>query len=185
MSSSAIAPQEQIIDAQYVTWRLEEAGTALLSLPASGWSTRLRTSALEVVRAAAESYGWAGERIRPPVPSAAVITRMDEAMGWLQLIPVERYVLRRIVGARSLVSPLTDKHLFPWRRLGAALGADHKAVQRWHAEGIGLIVAALNCPAPWSAERPPATPSAAREQAAAARRRGRPPKPASLAPQPA
>jgi hypothetical protein len=28
--------------------------------------------------------------------------------------------------------------------LGAALGADHKAVQRWHAEGIALIVAGLN-----------------------------------------
>jgi hypothetical protein len=24
------------------------------------------------------------------------------------------------------------------------LGADHKAVQRWHAQGIDLIVAALN-----------------------------------------
>ena len=52
--------------------------------------------------------------------------------------------MRRIVGARSLVHPVTDRHLFPWRRLGGALGADHKAVQRWHAEGIGLIVAALN-----------------------------------------
>jgi hypothetical protein len=68
---------------------------------------------------------------------------MDEAMGWIGLIPDDRYVLRRIVGARSLVSPMTDRHIFPWRRLGAAIGADHKAVQRWHAEGIGLIVAAL------------------------------------------
>ena len=69
---------------------------------------------------------------------------MDEAMGWITMIPLDRYVLRRIVGARSLVHPVTDRHLFPWRRLAAALGADHKAVQRWHAEGIGLIVKALN-----------------------------------------
>jgi hypothetical protein len=62
------------------------------------------------------------------------------------LIPVENYVLRRIVGARCLVSPVTDRHLFPWRRLAAALGADHKAVQRWHAQGIAIIVAALNKP---------------------------------------
>jgi hypothetical protein len=27
--------------------------------------------------------------------------------------------------------------------LGVALGADHKAVQRWHAQGIALIVAGL------------------------------------------
>jgi hypothetical protein len=68
---------------------------------------------------------------------------MDEALAWIPMIPQDRYVLRRVVGARSLVHPITDRHLFPWRRLGAVLGADHKAVQRWHAQGIALIVASL------------------------------------------
>jgi hypothetical protein len=68
---------------------------------------------------------------------------MDEAMGRIALIPADRYVLRRIVGARSLVSPATGRHLFAWRRLGLLLGADHKAVQRWHAQGIALIAAGL------------------------------------------
>ncbi|MDE2007535.1 MAG: hypothetical protein KGI51_13275 [Rhodospirillales bacterium] len=131
------------IDDAYVTWRLEEAGATLLSLPNTGWSTRLRSSAIDIVRTAAESYGWEGGKLRPPMPSAARISRMDAAMGWIALIPVERYVLRRIVGARSLVHPISDRHLFPWRRLGAVLGADHKAVQRWHKEGIGIIVAGL------------------------------------------
>ena len=72
------------------------------------------------------------------------IDRMDEALGWIPLIPRDRYVLRRIVGARSLVSPVTERHLFTWRRLGSLLGADHKAIQRWHAQGIAMIVAALN-----------------------------------------
>jgi hypothetical protein len=49
----------------------------------------------------------------------------------------------RFVDARSLVSPITDRHLFTWRRLGTLLGADHKAIQRWHAQGIDLIVKAL------------------------------------------
>ena len=89
------------------------------------------------------SYGWTEVRIRPAVPSAGKITRMDEAMSWIPLIPVDRFVLRRVVGARSLVHPITDRHLFPWRRLGKALGADHKAVQRWHTQGIEMIVAAL------------------------------------------
>jgi hypothetical protein len=68
---------------------------------------------------------------------------MDEAYSWLKFIPEDQYVLRRIVGARSLVHPVRDRHLFPWRRLGAAIGADHKAVQRWHGQGISLIVTAL------------------------------------------
>ncbi|HYZ21755.1 MAG TPA: DUF6362 family protein [Rhodopila sp.] len=131
------------IDADYVVYRLEEAGATLLALPGTGWSTRLRTSSLDIVRTALESYGWTAARIRPAVPSAEKITRMDEALSWLSLIPQDKYVLRRVVGARSLVHPITDRHLFPWRRLGAALGADHKAIQRWHGQGIGLIVAAL------------------------------------------
>ena len=133
------------IDADYVVYRLEEAGATLLALPGTGYSTRLRTSSLDIVRTALESYGWTATQIRPHVPSAEKITRMDEAMSWIPLIPLETYVLRRVVGARSLVHPITDRHLFPWRRLGTALGADHKAIQRWHAKGIATIVAALKC----------------------------------------
>jgi hypothetical protein len=131
------------IDADYVIYRLEEAGATLLALPGTGWSTRLRTTSLEIVRTALEAYGWTEARIRPPVPSAEKISRMDEAMSWIPLIDVDRYILRRVVGARSLVHPITDRHLFPWRRLGKALGADHKAIQRWHAQGISMIVTSL------------------------------------------
>lgn len=136
--------QARLFDRELVIHRLEEAGATLLALPGTGWSTRLRGSSLEIVRTAVESYGWTANRIRPAVPSAAHISRMDEAMAWVALIPVDRYVLRRIVGARSLVHPITERHLFPWRRLATAIGADHKAVQRWHAQGIDLIVAQLN-----------------------------------------
>jgi hypothetical protein len=131
------------IDADYVIYRLEEAGATLLALPGTGWTTRLRMSSLKIVRTALEAYGWTEGRIRPSVPSAEKITRMDEALSWIPLIPLDRYVLRRVVGARSLVHPVTDRHLFPWRRLGKALGSDHKAIQRWHAQGIAIIVAAL------------------------------------------
>ena len=132
------------IDAAIVIQRLEECGRTLLALPAGGYSTKMRSFNLDVVRNAAEAYGWESGKVRPAAPSAAHITRMDAALRWVQLIPQDRYVLRRIVGARSLVNPLTDKHLFPWRRLAATLGADHKAIQRWHAQGIEIIVAALN-----------------------------------------
>jgi Domain of unknown function (DUF6362) len=135
---------DSTIDADYVVYRLEEAGATLLALPGTGWSTRLRrSSSIDIVRTALEAYGWDATRIRPAVPSAEKIDRMDQAMGWIPMIPLDRHVIRRVVGARSLVHPITDRHLFPWRRLAAVLGADHKSVQRWHAQGIALIVAAL------------------------------------------
>ncbi len=131
------------LDAAFVTYRLEEAGATLLALPSTGYSTKLRVSKLEVMSSEAEVYGRKTGFIRPPVPAASRITRMDEALGWISLIPAERIVIRRIVGARSLVSPVTERHLYSWRRLGETVGADHKAVQRWHAQGIDMVVAAL------------------------------------------
>lgn len=132
------------LTADYVIHRLEEAGATLLAIPVTNRS-RLRAPSSEIMRAAMETYGWHGiERIRPAVPSADKIDRMDEALAWIPMIPVDRYVLRRVVGARSLVHPITDRHLFSWRRLGLVLGADHKAMQRWHDQGIALIVKGLN-----------------------------------------
>ena len=142
--AQSVATDGAPVDATFVIWRLEEAGRTLLALPGTGWSTRLRSTQLEMVRTALESYGWGTRPVRPAVPSAARITRMDEALAWIPLIKQERYVLRRIVGARALVHPISDRYLFSWRRLATVVGADHKAVQRWHAQGIDLIVAALN-----------------------------------------
>jgi len=139
----ALRNGDQGIDSAFIVYRLEEAGATLLALPSTGYSTRMRVSQLDVLPEAQLAYGWEAGKVRPPVPSASRITRMDEALGWIALIPKERYVIRRIVGARSLVSPVTERHLFSWRRLGTVLGADHKAVQRWHAQGIGMLAAAV------------------------------------------
>jgi hypothetical protein len=122
---------------------LEEAGATLLSLPTTGFSTALKTSSLPILREAAEAYGWSTADVRPAKPSANRISRMDLTFGYLALIPQDRYLLRRIVGCRALVHPITGRHLFSWRRLGEVLGADHKAIQRWHAEGIRIIVLKL------------------------------------------
>jgi len=130
-------------DDKYVITRLEEAGATLLALPQSRFSTRLRTSSLDILRGAVDAYGAGEARIRPPAPSGRKIDEMEQALAWIPLIPLQRYVLRRIVGARALVNPMTGRHVFTWRRLAASVGADHKAVQRWHAQGVAMIVAAL------------------------------------------
>jgi len=135
------------LDSAGVIALLEAAGRTLMAMPDRGPSTRMRSSALEILRSALEiEEAMPGPKLRIAHPTGADIDAMDVAWSWLGLIPSDRYVLRRIVGARALVSPATDRHLFSWRRLGLLLGADHKAVQRWHVEGIGRIVAALAGP---------------------------------------
>ncbi|MDD2705323.1 MAG: DUF6362 family protein [Acidocella sp.] len=123
--------------------RFEAAGATLLAMPARGYSTHMRTINFDVVHSALDAYGWSAAAIRPPAPSSAEITAMDETFGWLALIPESQYVLRRIVGARALVHPLSGRHLFPWRRIAVMLGADHKSIQRWHGHAVELILKKL------------------------------------------
>ena len=143
-SRASLLPSEAESPQEWVTRRLEEAGRTILALSHRGYTTHLRTGGLDYVRDAMEAYGWSAETIRPAAPDSAAITAMDEAYGWLALIPTNRYVLRRIAGARSLVHPVTDRHLYPWRRIAKTIGADHKAVQRWHADAIAFIAAVLH-----------------------------------------
>ena len=49
------------VDADYVIQRLEEAGATLLALPGTGWSTRLRSSSIEIVRTAIEAVRLASQ----------------------------------------------------------------------------------------------------------------------------
>jgi hypothetical protein len=137
----------QPLGAAAVIERLEQAGAALLAMPARGYTTHMRQMRFDIVHTALEAYGWEDAGIRPAAPDAAAISAMDEAFGWLRFIPEESYVLRRILGARALVHPLTARHLFTWRRLAATLGADHKSVQRWHGHGVAIVVKALGCAA--------------------------------------
>jgi hypothetical protein len=141
-----VGAEAEPYSARLVEARLEEAGRTLLALPPSGYSTGFKMNVTSLVRHMLEAGGGEAEpsRIHPPVPAASRITRMDEAFGWIALIPRDRALLRRIVGARALVNPLTDRHLYSWRRLGTTLGADHKAIQRWHAQGLDMIASALN-----------------------------------------
>jgi hypothetical protein len=104
--------------------RLEAAGSTLIAL-------RL-------------SYGPTGHRSAMPEPVREAA--MDEALGWVGLIPADRYVLRRIVHARAIVSPTNQRHLFTWSAIARLIGADRRAVQRWHAQGIALIAARINLP---------------------------------------
>lgn len=134
-------------DAEYVIARLEEAGRTLLAMRGAGaWPAGYGSSWPPMVREAVKSYGWQQAAPLVPVPDPAAIDRMDAAWPWLGLVPDSKGVMRRIVAARSMVHPAHGRHLFPWRKLARAVGADHKAVQRWHGQGVALIVGALDAP---------------------------------------
>lgn len=83
---------------------------------------------------------------RPAPPSARRISEMDQALGWIVLIPEDQARLRRLVGARALISPRTEKPIFSWRVLGEQLGCHHNTAKTLWLEAIEIIVLALNRP---------------------------------------
>ena len=133
------------IDQEFVIRRLEMAGETLLSMRMrSPYPAPYRCAFPEGVHEAMLAYGWGTEPNRPATPSAASVSQMDRVFVWLGYIPDHRRVIRRIVAARSLVSPASGRHLIHWRKLAGIVRADPRAVQRWHAQGIAMIVQALS-----------------------------------------
>jgi hypothetical protein len=129
------------VNADQVQARLEEAGMTLLALPAVQIGPRFSVMGWPLVRDSAESYGWNEARVRPALPDAAAIDRMDEALGWVAL--VRTVAARRVVQARLLIDPVTGNHRFTWRRIGQIVGADYRAVQRWHRSALVEIAEAI------------------------------------------
>jgi Domain of unknown function (DUF6362) len=132
------------IDSEWVQAKLEAAGSTLLAMRCrSPFPAEYGSCMPDFVREAKVSYGWDVAEYRPPVPSSHEIDTMDATWRWLGLVPSHRHVLRRIVAARSLTSPVTGRHLLHWRALGDMLHADYRAVRRWHRDGIAIITERL------------------------------------------
>jgi hypothetical protein len=127
------------VDAAYVIQRLEAAGRTAMSLPDTGYSVACRTMQWDFVRMYWTDYGKEAVRLPRARATPADITDMDEAYGWLRHIASAGK--RRIVQARSLIHPVTDRHLVSYRALGKAMGdVDPSQVKRWHDQAIKEIV---------------------------------------------
>ena len=135
------------VDSVYVEARLLEAGRTLFALRVPGtWPGGYKSGMPEVVRDVVEAYGYTEADAPPATPSPRRIAEMEQALSWIRLIPADRFVLRRVVGARMLCRPNQERPLLSWRRIGERVGASHIAVRGWHAIGISIIVGALNAP---------------------------------------
>ena len=133
------------LDAETVILRLEEAGRTLIALPNRHcFPASTGSSWPPIVHEAVEAYGYGEVEIRPPVPSAQAITRMDEAYCWVGHIDARLTSHRKIVLLRSLVHPVSERHQFSWRKIGQKFGWSHEAVRIWHAQGIDRIVTGVN-----------------------------------------
>ena len=137
-------PRACCITPELIVRRLEQAGSTMLAMRTkSPYPAGIKSCMPDVLPDAWLAYGWNTAQIRPATPTSQQIDAMDAAYRWLSLIPDHRYVVRRILACRSLVHPITDRHVLHWRKIGTMLGADYRAIQTWHRHGVGMIVGAL------------------------------------------
>jgi hypothetical protein len=124
--------------------RLLEAARTLAAVHVPDYSTGMRSWWPEIIRSHAESYNLQPPAQRPAAPDAEAISRMNEALGWFNYIPVERIVLRRVVAMLVLNHPITLRRKHSTRRVGQHFNVSHTTVIAWHKEGLLFIVEALN-----------------------------------------
>jgi hypothetical protein len=70
------------------------------------------------------------------------LQEMRQTFRWIDHIDRDCTMIRRCVVGRAMVDG-RGVHLNSWCRLGRLLRADVRAVRRWHAEGLLVIVSSL------------------------------------------
>ena len=139
--------QEPFFDAAFVEAELLAAGRTLLALHVSGVRPAgFRSGMPAVVWDADDLAGWLLEDVPPGAPTARDITHMDRVLNWIQLLGRDQVVKKRIVGARALCRPGSDRPMLSWRTIAVKVRASHEAVRLWHGQAIGTITERLNRP---------------------------------------
>lgn len=89
-----------------------------------------------------QAYGYTGEKLKAPIPRAKEIELMDQIL----LLPalISEVDLRRIVNARSLTTPVSNRHLYSWTKLSFMLRTNPRLVARSYARGLLEIIYKLS-----------------------------------------
>ena len=136
--------------------RLSQAGRTLMMLPmpSRGMPAGAHNVWPEYIQNFWDVFGHADEadnedrrevqahlinRVRVQASQKAV-DRLDEVLGWLLFCtPCHR----RVVFARMLTHPLSERPIHSWKKIAVKMGADRRTVKRWHRDGVEDIIAGL------------------------------------------
>ena len=88
-----------------------------------------------------DAYGRTANTLRAATPTRLEIPLMDEILLLPGLIPDIK--ARRIVNARSLVTPVSGRYIYSWPKIALMVHSDRKAVARLYVGGLRSIAANL------------------------------------------
>ena len=121
---------------------LEWAGSKLLAMNIGSPAPREPHIAWpEYANDASVAYGYTGERLRPAMPRSYEIALMDKVLTFPSIIKDE--TTRRIIHSRALVTPVSNRYLYSWNKLGFMLHISPRRVVRIHHNGLCEIATGL------------------------------------------
>jgi hypothetical protein len=130
------------IDRDYVRAWLEDAGKTLIQLGKSGCFPQGHASNMpEPLQEFWLAYATDEARAGFPRPSKDAIDRMDRTLPWLGYVGDARK--RRIVAARMLLHPLSEKPLFSYGRISREYDVSRSTAKQWHEQGLSDIAVGL------------------------------------------
>lgn len=116
------------------TW-LEWAGSKLLAMHiASPAPKGYKVAWPEYATDHKTAYGYTGNRLKAAEPRSVEIELMDKLLLFPNLI--SDVTIRRIVNARSLVTPVSNRYVYSWTKLGYMIHVDPRRVVRLHQKGL-------------------------------------------------
>jgi hypothetical protein len=117
---------------------LEWAGAKLLAMHISSPKPKgPHTAWPEFAQDSRQAYGYTNERLRAAIPRSHEIELMDE----IQTLPalIDDITVRRIVNARSLVTPVANRYVYSWTKIAYMIHSDRRKVVRLHFSGLNEI----------------------------------------------
>ncbi len=137
--------------------RLEDAGRTLMMLPMpkDGMPAGERAAWPDVVQefwdiAGKADEGTVEERLAALArqrnattlgASSAAITRLDEVLVWL--LAIERPHHRKVVMARMLIHPVSERPVHSWTQIAETMGTNRRTARRWYADAVQEILERL------------------------------------------
>lgn len=126
----------------YIIRRIEHAGATLYCMRIKNPRPLLAQGRIDIIRNYMDDLPPATPVLRLPTPSARDVTLMDEALGWVRLVP--NSTGRRLISMRSQFHPITERVRYSWRSCANAMGIDHKTAESWHRKAVHLLQVGLS-----------------------------------------
>lgn len=142
-TKAASLPEATSLTTEEIKKWLEWSGQRLLAMHIASPKPRgPHSSWPEFAADAAKAYGYTPNRLRAAVPRSREIELMDEIL----LLPnlIKEVNVRRIINARALVTPVSNRYVYSWSRVAFMLHTSEYKVKRLHDLGLHSIIVALS-----------------------------------------